>query len=58
MPNEELMHILTAAMFIEMMGNTVLRNIFLYCISTEEKPVGEAASSAYWFHGYKERQYF
>lgn len=46
MPNEELMHILTAAMFIEMMGNTVLRNIFLYCISTEEKPVGEAASSA------------
>lgn len=46
MPNEEPIHILTAAMFTEMMGNILLQNVFLYFILTEEKPVGEEASLA------------
>lgn len=53
--NEEFMYILIVVMFIEMMGNIVLRNIFLYCISIEEKFVGEVVSLVYWFYGYKER---
>lgn len=43
MPNEELIHILTEATFMEMMGNALSQNVFLYCILTEEKPVGEAS---------------
>lgn len=43
MPNEERMHILTEATFMEMMGNVLLQNVFLYCILTEEKLVEEAS---------------
>lgn len=46
MPNEELIHIPTEVTFMEMMGNVLLENIFLYCILTEEKLVGKEDSLA------------
>lgn len=39
MPNEELIHILTVAMFIENDGKHSTAKVFIYCKLTEEKPV-------------------